>query len=82
MMNHSNQPQIFEKAHPLVTLCNMSSTNTRGKKKLPSMDTTTSTISYPTYYYTKVNRPFYRKAQCAARETQMPESTFNGMLTW
>jgi hypothetical protein len=50
---------VFEKAHPLVTLCNTSSRNTRGNKRtLPSMDTTTSTISHPTYYYyyTKANR--------------------------
>jgi len=37
---------------------------------------------HPTYYYyAKVNRPsiYRKKAECAARETQLPESTFTGV---
>jgi hypothetical protein len=33
------------------------------------MDTTTSTILYPTYYNTKANRPSLKKAQCVAKDT-------------
>jgi hypothetical protein len=42
------------------------------------MDTTTSTILHPTYYYTKANSPSIERPNVQP-ETQLPESTFNSM---
>lgn len=57
---------VFEKAHPLVTLCNTSSRNTRGKKKNYLLWTPLLVpFCIRLTILHKGKQAFYRKAQCA-----------------